>query len=537
MVIAKGGFPVLVFASLSAAALLAACDGPSATAPGGDVQTQTAAITAADRLAACASDPRVVTGLATQQVCAGADIFFNETFNGNGRNCGTCHPASNNMTIDPGFISQLHASNPNDPLFVFETNPALANLEVGDRLFQNGVILENVDGFEDPTHKFVLRGVPHVLSMATSIAADTGDGTTTPPIERTGWSGDGAPDNGSLRSFLTGAVTQHYTKSLARVVGTDFRLPTSQELDLVLAFQQVIGRSNELDLTQVNLFDAQANLGRQVFLDPFRGRCNICHGNAGAKSADTGKNRNFDTFTRLTPTANFTPIFNGVALFDGGFGGKGLTQPNFDADRNGTNDSFGNGTFNVPPLIEAADSGPFFHNNFIDVFNTGSDIEDSVFFYVEQFTGSPADLALRARFGGTPITLAGNDGFNIGRFLRALNVAFNLDIAKQRLRAVQTLFNRFGDTRVDLQIKLMQLADAELVDARFVLANGKAVQPFYPVAVDRIDLARSEIAAAIAAPVSSRGGKISNAISRVENARDQIGANVTFTLGTGNLFF
>ena len=109
------------------------------------------------------------------------------------------------------FVSNLHASNPNDPLFVFETNPALANLEVGDRLFQNGVILENVDGFEDATHKFVLRGVPHVLSMKTSIAADTGDGTTNPPIERTGWGGDGASADGSLRQFLTGAVTQHYT--------------------------------------------------------------------------------------------------------------------------------------------------------------------------------------------------------------------------------------------------------------------------------------------------------------------------------------
>ena len=79
----------------------------------------------------------------------------------------------------------------------------------------------------------------------------------------------------------------------------------------------------------------------------------------------------------------------------------------------------------------------------------------------------------------------------------------------------------------------MQLAGAELDDARDVLATGKVRQPFYPVAVDRIDLAKSEIAAAIAAPASSRGGKISNAISRVENARDQIGANVTFTLGAG----
>ena len=77
----------------------------------------------------------------------------------------------------------------------------------------------------------------------------------------------------------------------------------------------------------------------------------------------------------------------------------------------------------------------------------------------------------------------------------------------------------------------------ELDDARDVLATGKVAQPFYPVAVDRIDLAKAEIAAAIAAPASSRGGRISNAISRVENARDQIGANINFTLGSGNLFF
>jgi cytochrome c peroxidase len=527
------GFPVVV--SAAAAALLAACEGPPSPTAASDVRVQTSALTAAQRLAACAQDPRVVTGLASQQVCAGADIFFTETFNGNGRTCGTCHPASNNTTIDPGFVSALHASNPSDPLFVFETNPALANLERGDRLFSNGVILENVDGFEDPTNKFVLRGVPHVLSMKTSVAADAGDGTTNPPIERTGWSGDGAPGDGSLRSFLTGAVTQHYTKTLARQPGVDFRVPTAQELDLTLAFQLALGRTNELDLSQVNLFDAEANVGRQAFLDPQRGRCNVCHLNAGANSQDTGKNRNFDTGTRLSPTASFTPTFDGVALFDGGFGGKGLAHVNFDASGDGAFDSFGNGTFNTPPLIEAVDTGPFFHNNFINVF-FGSDIEDAVFFYVEQFTGSPADLALRQRFG-TPIAFSSDEGFAIGRFLRALNVAFNLDLAKQRLRAVQTLFNRFGDTRVDLQIKLMQLAGAELDDALAVLTSGKTHQPFYPVSVDRIGLAKAEIAAAIAAPVSSRGGKISNAISRVENARDPIGANVTYQLGQGNLFF
>src|SRR6185369_4450754 len=53
----------------------------------------------------------------------GSQLFFKETFAGNGRTCGTCHRAENNLTIDPQFISTLPSS---DPLFVAETNPNLA---------------------------------------------------------------------------------------------------------------------------------------------------------------------------------------------------------------------------------------------------------------------------------------------------------------------------------------------------------------------------------------------------------------------------
>jgi len=53
-----------------------------------------------------------------------------------------------------------------------------------------------------------------------------------------------------------------------------------------------------------------------------------------------------------------------------------------------------------------------------------------------------------------------------------------------------------------------------------------------------IGLAQSEIAAALAATsYAERSGHTSNAVSRVENARDQVGANITFTLGAGNLMF
>ena len=54
-------------------------------------------------------------------------------------------------------------------------------------------------------------------------------------IFSTAWSGDGAPADGSLRSFAVGAVIQHFTKRLDRVPDVDFRLPTDEELDALEA--------------------------------------------------------------------------------------------------------------------------------------------------------------------------------------------------------------------------------------------------------------------------------------------------------------
>ena len=70
-------------------------------------------------------------------------------------------------------------------------------------------------------------------------------------MERTGWSGDGAPGNGALNAFATGAVTQHFTKTLSRVGGVDFRLPTQTELNNMEAYLRSTGRLSELSLANV----------------------------------------------------------------------------------------------------------------------------------------------------------------------------------------------------------------------------------------------------------------------------------------------
>ena len=106
--------------------------------------------------------PGLVEAAETKQqlIERGRQLFTKETFDGNGRTCATCHPASNNFTIDPAFIAKLPKS---DPLFVAETNPDLAKLEDSKALRQHALIRENVDGFDRPA---VLRGVPHTLGLA-----------------------------------------------------------------------------------------------------------------------------------------------------------------------------------------------------------------------------------------------------------------------------------------------------------------------------------------------------------------------------------
>jgi hypothetical protein len=72
-------------------------------------------------------------------VARGAQLFFHETFGGNGRTCGTCHRAEDNLTLSPDFIATLPQS---DPLFVAENVPELAELENPQLLRHDALIKE-----------------------------------------------------------------------------------------------------------------------------------------------------------------------------------------------------------------------------------------------------------------------------------------------------------------------------------------------------------------------------------------------------------
>ncbi len=361
-------------------------------------------------------------------VARGAALFFNETFGGNGRTCATCHPAENNFTLDPAFIATLP---PNDPLFVAEFNPALAQLENSGLLRQFALITENVDGFDKPG---VFRGVPHTLALSTSVASAGGP--------RTGWSGDGSPD-GSLRGFSIGAIIQHFPRTLNRVPGVDFRLPTEAELDALEAFQLSLGRQADLSLP-LPLKGSTAKLGQEVFLNPLGGKCNLCHVNAGATTSlgtGTPGNANFDTGVASLPHPAGQPLPP-----DGGFG----RDP-----RPGAQGGFGDGTFNVPPLVEAAGTPPFFHNNAVDT------IEKAVKFYTRpEFASSPAAEAVA---GG--IFLTDTEVEEVAAFLRVIN-------ALEHIRsAIQSERTALGLPQPDLAAPFLRNAGRDVGHAIKVLGD------------------------------------------------------------------
>ncbi len=380
-------------------------------------------------------------------VAQGFQIFFNEKFGGNGRTCGTCHPSDNNFTIDAKYLTTLA---PDDPLFVAETNPDLAhNFENPTLMRALGLIVENPDGFDNLATKFVLRSVPHLLGLQHS-RTPIQPGSPNPPAERLGWAGDGAPGAGTIRDFAVGAITQHFTKTLNRVPGTDFRLPTNTEMDALAAFQLALGRQQDLNLPAMQFKSPVVSRGQAIFLaldsqggTVAAGKCNACHGNGGALG-QSGDNRNFNIGSEDLPDHPADLIMPGARPRDGAFG----RAPN---PRGG----FGNGRFNTPVVVESADTGPFFHNN------SAATIEEAVGFYNSNaFNTSEVGLQFKAAdTGGIGIHLESTQVESVAALLRVLNALENIRSSTELDQAAVNLKDK-GQANLLLDLASFDTRDA-----------------------------------------------------------------------------
>jgi hypothetical protein len=383
-----------------------------------------------------------------------------------------------------------------------------------------GLILENVDGTqpEGPTVRFVLRSVPHNLSQGVSVTRPSFG--QNPPAERTGWGGDGAPSSGTnasgvpmtgrLADFTSGAINQHFTRSLNRVVGADFRQATEQEGQAVATFMRALGRTNDITVNSIFMSDPGAEIGRQRFQQV---GCEICHANAGANVGSPPANTNQFTGVEFVRNA----ALNGFPR-DGGFGGFQGQTPQ---------DGIGDFTFNVPPIIEAADTGPFFHTDTqiigAPAENTDSaqTIEQAVAFYQSQAFA----LGLNA-----------DDIANIARFLRALNAVFNIQMASNRIIGARNMGNNLGNVaRVDrMQRRMAQMTLFELDDAVRVLSG---VPNLNVAQANRVRTARTRIETVVAttgttaAAFNTRMVNLANAFNDLDLADTEISANISFNIG------
>lgn len=432
---------------------------------------------------------------------AGRDLFFNETFAGNGRTCGSCHEEDNNFTIDPRSIAKLSADN---PLFVAErpgNNPLSEHFEDPELMRKVGLIKENTNGFGDLAHSFTMRSVSHTLAMRTSLerpSENANDGTTDTHDQRTGWSGDGSPSDknaspqlkGTLRDFTQGAIKQHFPKTLSRIENEDFRLATEQELDALEAFMLSLGRQEEFDdFNEITMRDERVDMGRLNYMGVNVSgalNCNACHFNGGANT-----DPNFDFASTGVSSAAFESTNRSFApraeelLNQPGDIVYGREMP-FD-------DGFGDGTnlFNVPTVIEAADTGPFFHANQVDT------VEGMVSFYATK-------RHLRDGSVLPPIVeLNGSQVANVGAFVRVLNADENARSAIDLLERASQLRSR-RDQGINLHI-----AKTEIDDALQVLNGGNL---HFADAVPLFEKAKEEI----------DEKKLRDAIKNLQKARDKM---------------
>jgi hypothetical protein len=303
------------------------------------------------------------------------------------------------------------------------------------------------------------------------------------------------------------------------VPNVDFVPATEAELVAIDAFLMSIGRENELDLGAVSLTDAAAESGRGTFMAS-SSRCNGCHSNAGA-NLSSGVNQSFDTGVEKLRIAALNT--QGIP-FDGGSGGQGLAAFDHDANGDGTLDSFGDGKFNAPPVIEAADTGPFFHTN---AFET---IEDAVAFY-----NTPAFNTSEAGLAGSAINLSPTQVANVGRFLRVMNAAFNAQMAIARVEVALPIIEEDKNASRELQQELLRLALVEVEDALEVLGGVSGLN-----LAAQADLTAAQAflqTASTHASHTQRGRAAEDALAELDAVNASLGSGMAFIMGEGTFMF
>jgi cytochrome c peroxidase len=295
--------------------LLAGCDrtGTSPTGPDADTRRPDAAV----------ANVRLVE--------QGRRLFFEETFGGNGRTCGTCHPMPS-LALSPGAIAALP---PDDPFFA-------ASMDFDPEMARRGLMRYPLGGaslFEPALTVF--RAIPSIRNLRRT-APYTADGRAA-----------------TLQVQAVEAALVHLLDGGADRPGE--RLPSSEEIDAIVAFELSMSETALRDQGAVG-GDPLVQEGRRIFFG--KGACTACH---------------------LPPLFTDNGFHNIVAVRPG----AAVTDPGRCRLDPTANDCASGASFNTPQLRDLAATAPYFHDNSL------ATLAAVVRFYSSpRFSGSPAALRL-----------------------------------------------------------------------------------------------------------------------------------------------
>lgn len=229
-------------------------------------------------------------------------------------------------------------------------------------------------------------------------------------------------------------------------------------------------------------------------MDRALGKCNACHFNAGANGdpqifGPGAGNLNFNTGVEDLPDQPADLTGETVPPDDG------LGIP-------------GSGEFNTPPLVEAADTPPFFHNNSV------ATLEGAVAFYNgDAFNDSPAG-ALLVGATGSGINLDATQVDAVAAFLRVINALENI---RESAELLEDAFPSFRITE-ERRINLIRRAGFETQDSIEVLAGAG----LHPRAVTHLRNAADAIQDALDSSEERRQQRVNDAATELARARDRM---------------
>jgi cytochrome c peroxidase len=209
-----------------------------------------------------------------------------------------------------------------------------------------GLILENIDGF--PPTPPVFRKSPHLLNLSQRFGPFGLSGSV-----------------GNLQSFATGAVTQHFPRTLARNSGgsnPDFRLPTSDELAAMEAFMRAQEFPAGTDPNKFNLNRFVITAAQQRGFNAFFGaaKCSFCHSGT---------------------------VLTGGGVFNTGVVNQTINSAAMDNLPCEPASPCGSRAFSTRQLFNIANLGPFFHDG------SAATLRDVLAFYnSSNFANSPGSL-------------------------------------------------------------------------------------------------------------------------------------------------